>query len=154
MTAGLVLTGRDELFARVGTELGTSDWISITQQDVNTFADLTGDHQWIHVDVERATASRFGGTIVHGYLTLSMVSQLQLSMFDIQGFGYGLNYGLDRVRFPSPLPTGSRVRLTVELTEVTDVPGDGVQILLTNTFHREGGDKPVCVAQSLIRYYP
>jgi acyl dehydratase len=149
----LVLTGPDEVRARAGTVLGTGEWLTVDQPAVDTFADVTGDHQWIHVDVERARNSQWGGTIVHGYFTLSLIGALQQGLYRIDGFGYGLNYGLNRVRFPAPLPVGSRVRVQVELTAVEDVAGDGLQLTFTNTFQRENGDKPVCVAQTLVRYY-
>jgi acyl dehydratase len=148
----LVLDGPEELRAAVGTELGVSDWLEITQPEVDAFAELTRDHQWIHVDVERAKAGQFGSTIVHGFFTLSLVSCLQHAIYRIDGFEYGLNYGLDRVRFPAPVPVGGRVRLRVTLDVVQEVAG-GLQAKLKNTFELEGGTKPVCVAEQLIRVY-
>ena len=151
----IIIRGPDGLRAQAGRELGVSDWTDIQQQAVDTFADLTGDHQWIHVDVERARASPFGSTIVHGYLTLGLVPRLASSIYRVEGFAYGLNYGVNKVRFPAPLPVGSRVRLRTTLTDVSDVPGDGVQMVLTHTFDREEGTgKPVCVAEAVVRYYP
>jgi acyl dehydratase len=146
------ITGLEELRARVGEELGVSDWHEIDQARVDAFAEVTGDHQWIHVDPERAAATPLGGTIVHGYLTLSLGPLLTNEVLELRGFTHGINYGLDRVRFPAPLPVGSRVRMRAVLTSVEDVPG-GVQVLITQTFEREGGDKPVCVAESLGRLY-
>jgi acyl dehydratase len=149
----LILDGPEMLRAAVGTELGVSDWITVSQAEVDAFADLTGDHQWIHVDVERARASDFHGTIAHGFFTLSMAPRLQDQIYRIDGFAFGLNYGLNRVRFPAPFPVGDRLRLRVSLTALTEV-GGGLQGEITNTFEREGGDKPVCVAEMLFRVYP
>lgn len=146
------IAGVDGLRARVGDELGVSAWHEVTQERVDAFAEVTGDRQWIHVDRERAARSPFGGTIAHGYLTLSLGPALTAEVLGLDGFAYGVNYGLDRVRFPAPLPVGSRVRMRAALTAVEDVPG-GVQITITQTFEREGGDKPVCVAESLGRLY-
>ncbi len=152
----LVLDGPQAVHERVGTVLGTSDWIEVSQQQVDTFAELTGDHQWIHVDVDRARGGPFGGTVVHGYFTLGLIARLQQSTIEFRGFRHGLNYGLDRVRFPAPMPVGGRLRLTVSMDgvdDLTDPAGDAVQIALGNVFEREGGEKPVCVARSLIRFY-
>jgi len=148
----LTLTGIDEVRSHVGQELGVSDWHEVTQEAVNEFADVTGDHQWIHVDVERAKETPFGGTIAHGYYTLSLLPKFSYELFNFEGFAFGLNYGLNKVRFPAPLPVGSRVRMRAELVGVEDIPG-GVQITTKATFEREGGDKPVCVAESLARLY-
>jgi acyl dehydratase len=142
-----------ELPSFVGEELGTSDWIEVTQERVNLFADATGDHQWIHVDVERANReSPFGGPIAHGYLTLSLLIPMWSQVLVVTDVAMAVNYGLNKVRFPAPLPVGSRVRMRATLTQVDDVPG-GVQFTVTQTFEREGGDKPVCVAESLSRVY-
>ena len=146
------ITGLEELKAAEGETLGTSDWHEVTQKDVDTFADVTGDHQWIHVDVDRAKETPFGGTIAHGYLTLSLGPHLNNQVFALEGFAFALNYGLNKVRFPAPLPVGSKVRMRAELTSVEEIPG-GVQIATKATFEREGGDKPVCVAESLARAY-
>jgi acyl dehydratase len=146
------ITGLEELKAAEGEVLGTSDWHEVTQKDVNTFADVTGDHQWIHVDIERAKETPFGGTIAHGLYTLSLGPQFSYAMFEISGIAFGINYGYDKVRFPAPLPVGSKVRMRATLTKAEDVPG-GVQFTVTQTFEREGGDKPVCVAESLSRVY-
>jgi acyl dehydratase len=142
-----------ELPTLVGTELGTSDWHEVTQDAVNLFADATGDHQWIHVDVERARAeSPFGGPIAHGYLTLSLLVPLLAQVLTVGVAVMGVNYGLNKVRFPSPVPVGSKVRATASLTEVTEIAG-GLQYVLAVTVEREGGDKPVCVAEPVYRVY-
>jgi acyl dehydratase len=146
------ITGLEQLKAAVGETLGTSGWREITQQDVNTFAELTGDHQWIHVDVERAKQTPFGGTIAHGYLTLSLGPALNSEVFELSGFAYALNYGLNKVRFPAPVPVPSRVRVSPKVKEVADVPG-GAQVVFEVTFEREGGEKPVCVAETVVRVY-
>jgi acyl dehydratase len=148
----LILDGPQGLHDHVGKELGTSAWVRLDQDEVDRFAAVTGDHQWIHVDVERARTSQFGSTIVHGFFTLSLAPRLQDDIYTITGFHFGLNYGLNRVRFPAPLPVGDRVRLRVTLTAVEEVPG-GLQGFITNTFEREGGDKPVCVAEMIFRVY-
>ena len=146
------ITGLDELKAAEGEVLGTSDWHEVTQKDVDTFADVTGDHQWIHVDVARAKETPFGGTIAHGYYTLSIVPMLSRQVFGMEGFTFALNYGLNKVRFPAPLPVGSRVRLSVKVLEVLDIPG-GAQTTMEMTVEREGGEKPVCVAETVVRAY-
>ena len=146
------INGMDELKAAKGEELGTSEWHELDQDAVNAFADVTGDHQWIHVDPERAKDTPFGGTIVHGYFTLSLAPVLGAEIVSFSGFDFVLNYGLGKVRFPAPLPVGSKVRATGRLTEVEDVSG-GVQVTQVLTFEREGGDKPVCVAETLARFY-
>ena len=146
------ITGMDGLRAAVGNELGVTDWREVTQAEVDAFADATGDHQWIHVDPERAAASPLGGTIAHGLLTLSLAPAMTASLLSFEGFAFALNYGYDRVRFPGPLPVGSRVRMRATLAKVDDIPG-GAQITIVQTFEREGVDKPVCVAESLARVY-
>jgi acyl dehydratase len=148
----LTLTGIDEVKSYVGKELGVSEWHEVTQEDIDAFADVTGDHQFIHVDIERAKETPFGGTIAHGYYTLSLMPKFTYEMFSFEGFAFGLNYGLNKVRFPAPLPVGSRVRMRAELAAVDEIPG-GIQITTKGTFEREGGDKPVCVAESLARLY-
>ena len=144
-----VFTSFDELTAAVGEELGTSEWLEIDQDRVNAFADATGDHQWIHVDVERAKDGPFGGTIAHGYLTLSLVPYLGSSVFSLETPGAKLNYGANKVRFPHPVPVGSRIRNHVTLAEVTDVPS-GKQVVLRHTVEIEGVDKPGCVAETVV----
>jgi acyl dehydratase len=148
----LTLNGLDEVKAYVGKELGVSDWHLVTQELIDQFAAVTGDDQWIHVDVERAKQSPFGGTIAHGYYTLSLAPRFSYDMFSFEGFAFGVNYGLNRVRFPAPLPVGDRVRMRATLEAVDDIPG-GAQITTELTFEREGGEKPVCVAEALARVY-
>lgn len=147
-----VLSGVDELKAAIGTHLGYSDYIEITQERVNQFADATGDHQWIHVDVERAKSGPFGGPIAHGYLTLSLGPMLYPTVVRIDGFSMGVNYGANKVRFPSPVPVGSKLRLGVKLLDVEDVTG-GVQMTMEFTFECEGAPKPSCVAEIIFRSF-
>jgi acyl dehydratase len=146
------INGLDELRKAEGEVLGTSEWHEVTQDDIDTFADVTGDHQWIHVDPERARATPFGGTIAHGYYTLSLAPRLSDQILRLDGFAFGLNYGLNKVRFPAPVPVGRRVRMSCKIAKLEDIPG-GAQITFENTFEVEGGDKPVCVAESLARVY-
>jgi acyl dehydratase len=146
------IAGIDDLKARIGQHLGYSDWHEVTQQQVNLFADATWDHQWIHVDVERAQAGPFGAPIAHGYLTLSLATQLIVEAVEILGVTMGINYGLNKVRFPAPVPVGSKLRAGIVLAEAEEV-GGGVQVVLSTTFEIEGGTKPVCVAEILFRYY-
>ena len=148
----LTLNGIDEVREYIGKELGVSDWHEVTQEEVDAFADATGDHQWIHVDPERAKETPFGGTIAHGYYTLSLAPKFSYELFEIRGFAFGLNYGLNKVRFPAAMPVGRRVRMRAELASVDDVAG-GFQIATTLTFELDGGEKPVCVAESLARVY-
>ena len=148
----LTLNGIDELKARVGDELGVSDYVEVTQEDVNAFADVTGDHQWIHIDQERAKDTPFGGTIAHGFFTLSLAPRFQYAMFTLEGVAFAVNYGLNKVRFPAPMPVGGKVRMRMQLQSVDDIPG-GAQITMLMTFEREGGEKPVCVAEMLSRVY-
>lgn len=136
-----------------GKELGTSEWFEVTQERVNTFADATGDHQWIHVDVEAARQhSPFGGPIAHGFLTLSLLVPMWSQVLTVSDVTMGVNYGLNRVRFPAPVPVGSKVRLTATLADVAEVPG-GLQLTVSGVIEREGGDKPVCVLEALMRLY-
>ena len=141
-----------ELQAKVGQELGVSSWVEVTQSVIDEFAEATGDHQFIHVDPERAAQTPLGTTIAHGLLTLSLGPKLSYEVFSLEGFDFGLNYGYNRVRFPSPLPVDSKVRLRATLSSVDEIPG-GAQIMITQTFEREGGEKPVCVAEQLVRVY-
>jgi acyl dehydratase len=144
--------GTSQLREALGEHLGYSEWLEIDQERVNLFADATGDHQWIHVDPERATReSPFGGPVAHGYLTLSLVSFLMPQIIRVEGISLGINYGLNKVRFPAPVPVGSRIRAGAELANVEDIPG-GVQITAKVTIEREGGEKPVCVAEVLSRF--
>ena len=147
-----VISGVDELKAAIGEHLGYSDWLEIDQDRVNRFADATGDHQWIHVDVERAKSGPFGGPIAHGYLTLSLGPMLYPTVVRIEGFSMGVNYGANKVRFPSPVPVGARLRLGVKLLAVEDIAG-GVQMTLEFTFECEGAAKPSCVAEIIFRSY-
>jgi acyl dehydratase len=137
----------------VGQHVGYSEYAEVTQEMVNQFADATGDHQWIHVDVERARKeSPFGGPIAHGYLTLSLAPRLVPQVIKIEGMKLGVNYGCDKVRFPSPVPVGARLRAGVEVVEVSDV-ADGAQVKMRVTFECEGAQKPACVAETLSRFY-
>ncbi|MFF3201688.1 MaoC family dehydratase [Streptomyces sp. NPDC002962] len=148
----ITANGLDELKKLAGSDLGTSEWIEVTQERIDTFADATGDHQWIHVDPERAAAGPFGAPIAHGYLTLSLFIPLFTELLDVQGVTTKVNYGLNKVRFPSPVKVGSRIRLVGKLTEVADVLG-GVQITVDGAIEIEGGAKPAAVLQSLSRFY-
>ena len=147
-----VLNGADELKAKVGEHLGYSSYHEVTQEQVNLFADATGDHQWIHVDPERAKSGPFGGPIAHGYLTLSLAPSLIPEIVQVHGFSMGVNYGCENVRFPSPVPVGSNLRAGAELVGVDDVAG-GVQVSMKLTFEVEGASKPSCVAEVVYRYY-
>lgn len=150
--AARIINGVDELKALVGEHLGYSDYLEITQERVNTFADATGDHQWIHVDVERAKGGPFGGPIAHGYLTLSLGPMLAPQIYQLTGFSMGVNYGCGKVRFPSPVPVGSRLRLGIKVLAVEDVPG-GAQMTMEFTYEVEGASKPSCVAEVIFRSY-
>jgi acyl dehydratase len=145
--------GFDELQSRVGEELAVSDWVEITQERVDRFAEATGDHQWIHVDVERARRdSPFGGTIAHGYLTLSLLAGFAAATFDYSGSRMGVNYGLNRVRFTDPVPTGSRLRARFTLAALERIAG-GMQLTFGVVVEREGSAKPVMVAETISRRY-
>ncbi|MBW1599858.1 MaoC family dehydratase [Streptomyces sp. JJ38] len=143
----------DELREAVGVELGPSDWLEVDQKRIDLFADATGDHQWIHVDPERAAQGPFGTTIAHGYLTLSLLPVLMPQVLRVEGVRMGVNYGVNKVRFPAPVPVGSRLRARVRIAEVSEVGDGGVQCVAQTTVEREGGGKPVCVAESVVRYY-
>ncbi|XVU28816.1 MaoC family dehydratase [Actinoplanes sp. CA-054009] len=149
----ITATGLDELKALAGRDLGHSAWLEITQDRVDRFADATGDHQWIHVDVERAKTGPFGGTIAHGYLTLALVIPLFGQLLDIRGVKMSVNYGLDKVRFPAPVKVGAKVRLAAVVAEVTEVAGNGVQMLLDFTVEVDGSEKPALVARPVYRHY-
>ena len=142
----------EDLKARAGQELGVSDYHVATQAAVDAFAEATGDRQWIHTDPARAASGPFGGTIAHGYYTLALAPVLLTEVLPLDHFAMTVNYGLDRVRFPAPLPVGERVRMRVALDGVADVPG-GAQLTMTLTFEPDAGGKPVCVAQALYRIY-
>ncbi|WP_306192125.1 MaoC family dehydratase [Streptomyces sp. MK5] len=153
MTALRTVTGLDEIKALAGTDLGRTDWLEITQERVNTFADATGDHQWIHVDPERAAAGPFGAPIAHGYLTLSLVIPLFNDLLAIDGVSMSINYGLDKVRFPSPVKVGAKIRLHGAVDSVEEAKGNGVEMRLTFTIEVEGSEKPACVASAIYRHY-
>ncbi len=139
----------DDVAAAVGEELGTSDWLTIDQERVNTFADATGDHQWIHVDVERSASGPFGGTIAHGFLTLSLIPFLGVTIFAFETPGAKLNYGVNKVRFPHPVLVGKRVRSTITMAACDDLPA-GKQVTLKHVIEIEGESKPACVAETVV----
>ena len=142
------------LAGSVGTHLGYSDWLLIDQERVNLFADATGDHQWIHVDPERAKAGPFGATIAHGYLTMSLVSLFLPQIVEVRGVSMGINYGADRLRFPAPVPVGSRVRGGGELVKAEEVKGGAIQTTVRVTVEIEGSDRPACVVDTISRFVP
>ena len=149
------INGIDGLKEKVGEHLGYSDWLEVTQDQVNRFADATGDHQWIHVDVERAaTESPFGTTVAHGNLTLSLIDGFRLDLISATGFKLGVNYGWNKVRFPAPVPAGSRVRARGEVISVDDVGGGWHQVMTKFTLEVEGSEKPCCVAEAVGRALP
>ena len=148
------LESLSELAALVGQEVAVSDWITVTQEQVNLFAEATGDHQWIHVDVEKAKAGPFGAPIAHGFLTLSLIPRFFESSFEIRKSRMGVNYGLNKVRFTAPVPVGSRLRGRMKLLSCEPIDNDGMQMAWLVTVEREGSDKPVCIAESLTRRYP
>lgn len=143
-----------KLASAVGTHLGYSDWLEITQERIDQFADATGDHQWIHVDPERAKQGPFGAPIAHGYLTMSLVSLFLPQIMEVRGIAMGINYGANRLRFPAPVKVGARVRGGGELLEVEDVKGGAVQATVRVTVEIEGGDRPACVVETISRYVP
>ena len=143
-----------ELLGAVGETLGESDWLEITQERIDRFADATGDHQWIHVDPERAKDGPYGATIAHGYLTMSLVNLFLPQIMEVQGISMGVNYGADRLRFPAPVPVGSKIRGVGELVEVEEVKGGAVQAKVRVTVEVEGGDRPACVVDTISRYVP
>lgn len=148
----MIVETLDDLTPLVGSELGVSEWLEITQERIDTFADATDDHQWIHVDPARAKDGPFGKTIAHGYLTLALIIPLWTQLLDVREVRNKLNYGLNKVRFPSPVPVGSKVRLRAGLASVEPVQG-GVQLTLDATVEIEGSEKPACVAQPVFRFY-
>ncbi len=154
MSATTTVDAPSELLALDGADLGVTDWVPVTQEQVDLFADATGDHQWIHVDVERATReSPFGGPIAHGYLTLSLVNLFLPQLLEVRGASMGVNVGLDKVRFPSPVPTGSNLRGSGQVVAVEEAKG-GVQITVRVTVEVQGADKPACVADTVSRFFP
>lgn len=146
-----VFSSPDELLSRVGDNLGSSDWITIEQNRIDGFADATGDHQWIHVDPEQAASGPFGATIAHGYLTLALTNQFLPEIVRVDGVSMGINYGVNKVRFPQPVPVGSRVRGHATLTHAEEIDG-GVQAVITITVEIEGGTKPACIVESVSRF--
>lgn len=149
-----VITSIDDASAAVGEELGVSDWQEIDQERINAFADATGDHQWIHIDSERAkTESPYGTTIAHGFLTLSMIPALTKDNYRVENAKMAINYGLNKVRFPAPVPVGSKVRLAAQLGAVEDAGVNAVQGVIDCTIEVEGSEKPACAAQAVLRYY-
>ena len=143
-----------DLAASVGQDVAVSDWVTITQAQVNLFAQATGDHQWIHVDVERAREGPFGAPVAHGFLTLSLLPVFFDSAMTVRQSAMGVNYGLNKVRFTAPVPVGSRLRAHLHLLSADPIPGDGLQMCWAVSVEREGAEKPVCVAESLVRRYP
>jgi acyl dehydratase len=139
----------DQLTEAVGEDLGTTEWLEVTQERVDAFADATGDHQWIHVDVDRAKEGPFGGTIAHGYLTLSLIPQFSPQLFELDTPGAKLNYGVNKVRFPNPVKVGSRIRATAQILDVGDVPA-GKQMVTKYVVEIDGEDKPACVAETVV----
>lgn len=148
-----IFANLDELTGAKGEQLGHGEWHTVTQEQINQFADATGDHQWIHVDTELARTGPFGGTIAHGYLTLSLIPFLGKEIFRVDGISMGINYGLGKARFPAAVPVDSRIRAGVELVDVTDRP-QGKQVTYRWTIEVEGGDKPACVAETIVVYVP
>jgi acyl dehydratase len=146
------IDGIPALKDHVGRHLGYSDWVTVTQDQVNQFADATGDHQWIHIDPERAAKGPFGGPIAHGYLTLSLAPMLLEQVMRVGGISMGVNYGLNKLRFPAPVPVGSKVRLGATLADAEEIPG-GAQVTIDMVIEVEGAPKPSCVAQGVFRYY-
>ena len=144
-------SGLDELVAAQGSQLGPTEWLEVTQERVNTFADATDDHQWIHVDPEAAAEGPFGKTVAHGFLTVALMPKFGWDTFKVEGVSMTVNYGLNKVRFPAPVPVGSRVRGHCRLVDVTDVP-NGVQATIGGTVEIEGWPKPACVAEVILRY--
>jgi acyl dehydratase len=147
-----VFNGADELKAAVGEQLGTSDWVTVEQKQIDTFAEATGDHQWIHVDAEKAKDGPFGGTIAHGYLTLSLLPVFSAQVYKVENVKMGINYGLNKVRFTSPVPVNSRLRGSFELLEVSEVK-DALQVVNKVTVEIEGNERPACVAEWVTRVY-
>jgi len=148
----MVFESLADLKQAVGEHLGYSDWRSVSQEQVNAFADATGDHQWIHVDPAAAAHGPFGTTIAHGYLMLSLIPLLAAEVYQVNGVRMGINYGLNKVRFPSPLPTGSSVRAGIRVLSAEDIPG-GVHVVNEVSIERENGEKPCCVAETVVRFY-
>jgi acyl dehydratase len=151
---GTVFETPEELKDAVGKQLGKSDWLEITQQRIDLFAEATGDHQWIHVDPERAKSGPFGATIAHGYLTQSLVNKFLPEIVEVRGISMGVNYGADKIRFPAPVPVGSKLRGSAELVRVEEVKNGGIQATIRVTVEIEGNERPACVIDTISRYYP
>ena len=149
----LVIEKPQDLLGMVGTKIGPTDWVRIDQDRVDTFAECTGDHQWIHVDVERAKAGPFGGTIAHGYLTMSLINLFLPDLVEVRGFAHAVNVGLDKLRFLAPVVVGSRIRATSEIVSAEEVKA-AIQSVVRVTIEIEGGDKPALVADTISRYFP
>ena len=147
------ITHPKDLLTMIGQDLGSSSWLDVSQERINLFADATGDHQWIHVDVDRAKSGPFGGPIAHGYLTLSLLIPLWSEILVIEELDMAVNYGLNKVRFPAPVPAGARVQLSATLADADEVGGNGIQATIDTVLRAEGADKPVCIAQMVHRYY-
>jgi acyl dehydratase len=142
-----------ELKDAVGADLGETEWLEIDQNRINTFAEATGDHQWIHVDEEKAKEGPYGSTIAHGYLTVSLVNHFLPQILDVQGISMGVNYGVDKIRFPAPVPVGSKIRGKGALTSVEETKDGGIQSKVTVTIEIEGSDRPACIVETISRYY-
>ena len=148
----LTINGIEDLKGRVGQELGVSDWHEVSQAEIDAFAEATDDHQFIHVDPERAKQTPFGSTIAHGLYTLSLGPKFSYEMFSVDNVAFGINYGYEKIRFPAPVPVDSKVRMRAELLSVDDIPG-GAQFKVRQTYEIEGAEKPACVAEALARVY-
>ena len=150
----LVVAKPADLPNHVGADLGETDWLEISQDRINTFAEATGDHQWIHVDVEKAKDGPFGAPIAHGYLTASLANLFLPQLLEVQNTSMGVNYGCDKIRFPSPVPVGSKIRGTAAVTSVDETKDGGFQTKVTITIQIEGSDRPACVIETISRFYP
>ncbi len=150
----LVVAKPADLPNHVGADLGETDWLEISQERINTFAEATGDHQWIHVDVEKAKDGPFGAPIAHGYLTASLANLFLPQLLEVQNASMGVNYGCDKIRFPSPVPVGSKIRGTGAVTSVDETKDGGFQAKVTITIQIEGNDRPACVIETISRFYP
>ena len=150
----LVVAKPADLPNHVGADLGETDWLEISQERINTFAEATGDHQWIHVDVEKAKDGPFGAPIAHGYLTASLANLFLPQLLEVQNTSMGVNYGCDKIRFPSPVPVGSKIRGTAAVTSVDETKDGGFQTKVTITIQIEGNDRPACIIEAISRFYP